>query len=46
MTKKYKFQQIREAHNEFEAFLRIKGEGCFFNDILKCITGMQKNTSI
>ena len=25
MTKKYKFQQIREAHNEFEAFLRIKG---------------------
>ena len=25
MTKKYKFQQIREARNEFEAFLRIKG---------------------
>tara|TARA_R110000803_G_scaffold183319_1_gene245669 strand:+ start:69 stop:311 length:243 start_codon:yes stop_codon:yes gene_type:complete len=25
MTKKYKFSQIREAHNEFEAFLRIKG---------------------
>ena len=25
MTKKFKFQQIREAHNEFEAFLRIKG---------------------
>jgi len=25
MTKKYKFQKIREAHNEFEAFLRIKG---------------------
>ena len=25
MTKKYKFTHIREAHNEFEAFLRIKG---------------------
>ena len=25
MTKKYKFSHIREAHNEFEAFLRIKG---------------------
>ena len=25
MTGKYKFSQIREAHNEFEAFLRIKG---------------------
>ena len=25
MTKKYKFSHIREAHNEFEAFLIIKG---------------------
>ena len=25
MTKKYKYSHIREAHNEFEAYLRIKG---------------------
>ena len=35
MTKKYKFSQIREAHNEFEAFLRIKG--IFSADNKKCV---------
>ena len=29
---------------KFQAFRRFKVEGCFFNDIMKCIPGMHKIT--